>query len=95
MDLRSSLPAEPIEDPSAWAWGNHPNGVGYKATNDLLYTTCLATPESPLCYGSATFFQCTRRSMEAIRIKRTCMCAFHIKDTNCTSIGALPEDTTR
>ena len=88
MELRSKLPDNPIEPPEQWAWGQHPNGLGYKvvsydgqpihnkirksmahkqrplniqqAPNDLLYKTCLATPDSPLCYGAATFFQCTR-----------------------------------
>ena len=142
MELRSKLPDNPIEPPEQWAWGQHPNGLGYKvsfngqpihnkmrksmahkqrplniqqAPNDLLYKTCLATPDSPLCYGAATFFQCTRyctflyksttpypiisksnnathrKSEEARKIKRTCMCAQHITKTDCNSIGAKNE----
>ena len=135
MELRSKLPDNPIEPPEQWAWGQHPNGLGYKvsyagqpihnkmreslahkqrplniqqAPNDLLYKTCLATPDSPLCYGAATFFQCTRyctflnnslsnhlkihrKSEEARKIKRTCMCAQHITKTDCNSIGAKKE----
>ena len=30
MQLESQLPPEPIEDPASWAWGQHPNGLGYK-----------------------------------------------------------------
>ena len=30
MQLKSQLPSEPIEDPESWAWGEHPNGLGYK-----------------------------------------------------------------
>ena len=56
--LKSQLPAQPIEDPDLWAWGRHPNGLGYKAANDLLFETCLATPDSPLCYNAATKSQC-------------------------------------
>jgi hypothetical protein len=89
--LRSELPAEPIEDPAGWAWGQHPNGVGYKATNDLLYATCLDTPDSPLCYNVATLAQCTKRNVEGFGIKKTCMCAQHIANTKCTSIGAFPD----
>merc|ERR1712203_1277484 len=44
--LQSQLPGQPIEDPEVWTWGQHPNGVGYKAPNDLLYETCKATPNS-------------------------------------------------
>merc|ERR1712066_353501 len=49
--LQSELPLQPIEDPDLWAWGQHPNGLGYKAANDLLFETCLTTPNSPLCYN--------------------------------------------
>merc|ERR1712203_349043 len=88
VDLQSKEPENPIEPLAQWAWGSHPNGLGYKAPNDLLYKTCLATPDSPLCYGAATFFQCTRKSEEARKIKRSCMCAQHITNTDCNSIGA-------
>merc|ERR1712018_463677 len=91
VELLSKLPEEPIDPPNDWAWGQHPNGIGYKASNDLLYKNCLATPNSPLCYGAATLAQCTKRSMEAIKIKRTCMCAQHISDAKCTAIGAVKE----
>ena len=91
VQLSSQLPPQPIEEPAAWAWGSHPNGLGYQAANHLLYQTCLPTPDSPLCYNAATFFQCTRKSEEARKIKKTCMCAKHISDTKCTSIGALSE----
>ena len=30
VQLVSLLPAQPIEDPDLWAWGRHPNGLGYK-----------------------------------------------------------------
>ena len=90
VQLSSQLPAQPIEDPAAWAWGSHPNGLGYQAANHLLYQTCLPTPDSPLCYNVASLAQCNKRSVEAIKIKKTCMCAKHIPDTKCTSIGALP-----
>ena len=30
VQLVSLLPAQPIEDPNLWAWGRHPNGLGYK-----------------------------------------------------------------
>ena len=58
--LQSQLPLQPIEDPDLWAWGQHPNGVGYKAANDLLFETCLGTPDSPLCYNAATKLQCVQ-----------------------------------
>lgn len=89
VELLSQLPEDPIDPPNDWAWGLHPNGLGYKASNDLLYKTCVATPNSPLCYGAATLAQCTKRSIEAIKIKKTCMCAQHIPETKCTSIGAV------
>ena len=32
VNLKSQLPASPIEDPDTWAWGLHPdNGLDYKA----------------------------------------------------------------
>ena len=58
--LQSKLPVQPIEEPDLWAWGEHPNGLGYKAANDLLFETCLATPDSPLCYNAATKLQCVQ-----------------------------------
>lgn len=85
--LQSQLPGQPIEDPEVWTWGQHPNGVGYKAPNDLLYETCKATPNSPLCYEAATRRQCAQNPL----ISRTCMCARHLPVTDCTSIGAKPE----
>merc|ERR1712203_1272922 len=33
VQLVSLLPAQPIEPPESWAWGQHPNGLGYKAKN--------------------------------------------------------------
>merc|ERR1711944_315693 len=82
--LKSQLPSEPIEDPDLWAWGQHPNGLGYKAPNDLLFETCLSTPNSPLCYEAATSRQC----WENASILRTCMCARHTPTTECTNVGA-------
>ena len=36
VNLQSELPAEPIENPADWAWGQHPrNGLGYKAKDGL------------------------------------------------------------
>ena len=43
-----------------------------KAPNDLLYKTCLATPDSPLCYGAATFFQCTRHFLYLSFVEGLC-----------------------
>ena len=34
MELRSKLPDNPIEPPEQWAWGQHPNGLGYKVSYD-------------------------------------------------------------
>eukprot|EP00090_Calanus_glacialis_P027143 TRINITY_DN4271_c0_g1_i4.p1 TRINITY_DN4271_c0_g1~~TRINITY_DN4271_c0_g1_i4.p1 ORF type:complete len:177 (+),score=33.27 TRINITY_DN4271_c0_g1_i4:97-627(+) len=45
VPLASKLPANPIEDPADWAWGQHPsNGLGYKAKNSLTVEVCLANP---------------------------------------------------
>ena len=45
VDLKSSYPVNPIEDPESWAWGEHPdNGLGYKAKDDLEVEVCLANP---------------------------------------------------
>ena len=82
--LKSQLPSKPIEDPDLWAWGQHPNGLGYKAPNDLLFETCLSTPNSPLCYEAASSRQC----WENASILRTCMCARHTPTTACTNVGA-------
>ena len=30
VDLQSKVPDNPIEPPAQWAWGSHPNGLGYK-----------------------------------------------------------------
>ena len=82
--LKSELPSQPIEDPDVWSWGQHPNGLGYKAPNDLLFETCLDTPNSPLCYEAASSRQC----WENAAILRTCMCARHTPTTACTNVGA-------
>ena len=82
--LKSELPSQPIEDPDVWSWGQHPNGLGYKAPNDLLFETCLTTPDSPLCYEAATSRQC----WENPQVIRSCMCARHAPSTDCKSIGA-------
>ena len=34
MELQSKLPDNPIEPPEQWAWGQHPNGLGYKVSYD-------------------------------------------------------------
>jgi len=45
IELKSQLPANPIEDPPSWAWGRHPrNGFGYKAKDSLAVEVCLANP---------------------------------------------------
>ena len=45
VPLLSQLPANPIEDPADWAWGQHPlNGLGYKARDGLTVEVCLANP---------------------------------------------------
>ena len=45
VDLKSQYPANPIEDPNTWAWGQHPdNGLGYKAKDNLEVEVCLANP---------------------------------------------------
>merc|ERR1712038_2161322 len=45
VDLQSEYPANPIEDPQSWAWGQHPdNGLGYKAKDNLEVEVCLANP---------------------------------------------------
>merc|ERR1712086_480970 len=45
VPLQSQLPAEPIESPADWAWGQHPNsGLGYKAKDSLSVEVCLANP---------------------------------------------------
>ena len=46
VNLKSQLPASPIEDPDTWAWGLHPdNGLDYKARDSLSVEVCLANPE--------------------------------------------------
>merc|ERR1711863_77576 len=51
--LRSQYPEKPIENPSEWAWGQHPrNGLGYNAKDDLELEVCLANPHmiaTPKC----------------------------------------------
>merc|ERR1712066_1036596 len=51
--LRSQYPEKPIENPSEWAWGQHPrNGIGYNAKDDLELEVCLANPNmiaTPKC----------------------------------------------
>merc|ERR1712080_602763 len=51
--LRSQYPEKPIENPSEWAWGQHPrNGLGYNAKDDLELEVCLANPNmiaTPKC----------------------------------------------
>ena len=32
VDLQSKVPDNPIEPPAQWAWGSHPNGLGYKVS---------------------------------------------------------------
>merc|ERR1711863_34953 len=45
VDLQPQYPANPIEDPNTWAWGQHPdNGLGYKAKDNLEVEVCLANP---------------------------------------------------
>merc|ERR1711997_1230996 len=45
VDLQSEYPANPIEDPQSWAWGQHPDrGLGYKAKDNLEVEVCLANP---------------------------------------------------
>merc|ERR1712061_839827 len=45
VELQSQYPANPIEDPPTWAWGQHPqNGLGYKAKDNLEVEVCLANP---------------------------------------------------
>eukprot|EP00091_Calanus_sinicus_P010610 TRINITY_DN24540_c0_g1_i1.p1 TRINITY_DN24540_c0_g1~~TRINITY_DN24540_c0_g1_i1.p1 ORF type:complete len:174 (-),score=42.64 TRINITY_DN24540_c0_g1_i1:39-560(-) len=45
VPLASKLPANPIEEPADWAWGQHPaNGLGYKAKDSLTVEVCLANP---------------------------------------------------
>ena len=46
VDLQSEYPANPIEDPQSWAWGQHPDrGLGYKARDNLEVEVCLANPD--------------------------------------------------
>ena len=33
MELQSKMPDNPIEPPEQWAWGRHPNGLGYKVVS--------------------------------------------------------------
>ena len=58
--LQSKLSSNPIEDPVSWAWGQHPDGLDYKAKNSLTLKQCLANPCSllgtPLC--KTTYFHC-------------------------------------
>ena len=46
VPLQSKYPANPIEDPQTWAWGQHPdNGLDYKAKDGLEVSVCLANPQ--------------------------------------------------
>merc|ERR1711862_193515 len=39
VQLKSQIPAEPIENPAEWAWGLHPdNGLDYAAKMQLVQT---------------------------------------------------------
>jgi len=52
VDLLSELPKEPIEPFAEWAWGLHPNGLGYKARNSLTVDQCLKNKKminTPAC----------------------------------------------
>jgi hypothetical protein len=44
IKLQSLLPTAPIEDFDTWAWGEHPNGLGYKARNSLTKDQCILNP---------------------------------------------------
>merc|ERR1711862_995535 len=46
VQLKSQIPAEPIENPAEWAWGLHPdNGLDYAAKNGFTVDFCLANPD--------------------------------------------------
>merc|ERR1712117_374507 len=70
IQLLSSLPEDPIEDPADWAWGAHPdNGFDYKAKNSLTLKQCLQDPckllGTPLCetsYFHCQEYECIQRS---------------------------------
>jgi len=52
IKLQSLLPVDPIEEFDTWAWGEHPNGLGYKARNGLSVDQCLKNPhliDTPAC----------------------------------------------
>ncbi|XP_023347721.1 uncharacterized protein LOC111716482 isoform X7 [Eurytemora carolleeae] len=44
IKLQSLLPVDPIEEFDSWAWGEHPNGLGYKARNSLTKEQCVLNP---------------------------------------------------
>ena len=72
IKLQSKLPSNPIEDPLSWAWGQHPDGLDYKAKNSLTTKQCLANPCSlfgtPVC--KTTFFHCAE--YECIQRSQPC-----------------------
>ncbi|XP_023347723.1 uncharacterized protein LOC111716482 isoform X9 [Eurytemora carolleeae] len=52
IKLQSLLPVDPIEEFDSWAWGEHPNGLGYKARNGLSVDQCFKNPyliDTPAC----------------------------------------------
>ena len=75
--LVSKLPADPIESPEAWAWGQHPDkGLDYKAKNGLTLEQCVLNArlaETVLClkYASqASVVQC--RKNRPARVTNLC-----------------------
>ena len=72
--LVSSLPPDPIEPPPTWAWGEHPNGLGYKAKNGLSVAQCLVSPQlasSVLCRNAeVTVFDCANNPP----VQKTALC---------------------
>ena len=54
----------PIEPPYTWAWGQHPNGLGYKVKNGLSLDQCIKNPvqaNTLLCTNAVkeiSYWQC-------------------------------------
>ena len=76
VQLASQLPANPIEPPESWAWGDHPNGVGYKAKGGLSLDQCIKNPHQAntlLCSEAVkqiSYWQCFKNP----QVQKTKLC---------------------
>ena len=76
VQLSSQLPANPIEPPDTWAWGQHPNGLGYKAKNGLSLDQCIKNPvqaNTLLCTNAVkeiSYWQCFKNP----QVQKTQLC---------------------